>query len=302
MRKSAHFGPAWATVAAIVLGTAAPVIRTEAQDGRAASQPVEPAPTYADLADLADSSSLILHLQVRHQTALEPARASGVTPGFARLYVEALPRDTLAGTVPAMSGDETSGRDKARPQPLHYLADVPLDPRGKPVSLRKKDVLAFARPVADHADQIQLVAPDAQLAWTAALDARVRAVLAELRAPDAPGRVRAVRDAMYVPGTLAGAGETQITLATTAGPTVSLSITHQPGQRPVWAVAFGEVFDVSGRPPAHDTLAWYRLACFLPRTLPAQSNLSATPADQAQAAADYRLVIDGLGECPRTLR
>jgi hypothetical protein len=293
--------------AAILALAQSAVIRAEPPDrapGSPAGSPsVGAGPSYADIADLADSSPLVLRVQVRRQTVLEPERSIGVPAGFARVYLEALPEDALAGAVPTVAvADGWTGKAKARPQPLQYLADVPLDARGKPVSLRKKDMLAFARTVPGRADQIQLVAPDAQLAWTPELEGRVRAVLAELRAPDAPGRVRAVRDAMYVPGTLAGAGETQITLATAAGPTVSLSITHQPGQAPVWAVAFGEVFDVSGRPPARDTLAWYRLACFLPRTLPPESNLSGSPADRAQAAADYRLAIDGLGPCPRTLR
>lgn len=285
-------------IAIVALGSSGAI---RAQPATRANGPATPSATYADLADLADSAPLVLRLQVRRQTVVEPERSVGIPAGFARVYLEAVPLEALAGTIPAVSG-EGGARANARPLPLFYLAEVPLDARGKPVSLRKKELLAFARPVPGHADQIQLIAPDGQLPWTPELDGRVRGVLAELRAPDAPGRVRAVRDAMFVPGTLAGAGETQITLATTAGPTVSLSITRQPGQPPVWAVAFGEVFDVTGRPPPVDTLGWYRLACFLPRTLPARANLSATPADQAQAAADYRLVIEGLGPCPRTLR
>lgn len=290
-------------LAAIVSALPGAVIRASAQEAHGAATAGEPLPTYADLADLADSSPLVIRMQVRQQTTLEPARQTGVPPGFARVYIEAIPMEALAGTMPtATLADAWSGKLRTRPLPLRYLAEIPLDRRGKPVSLRKKEMLAFARPVSGHSDQIQLVAPDAQLAWSGDLDVRVRSILAELRAPDAPGRVRAVRDAMYVPGTLAGVGETQITLVTAAGPTVSLSITHQPGQAPVWAVAFGEVFDIAGRPPARDSLAWYRLACFLPRTLPAGTNLSASEADRAQAAADYRLVIDGLGACRRTLR
>jgi len=303
VRKSATIR-AWSNiVGAIVLAALGGAIRVGAQETRITAQAVTPVPTYADLTDLADSSPLVLRVQVRQQTALDPARQVGVAAGFARVYIEAIPGEALAGAMPtATAVDGWTGEPRTRPLPLNYLAEVPLDHRGKPVSLRKKDVLVFARTVPGHADQIQLVAPDAQLAWSIDLDARVRAVLAELRAPDAPGRVRAVRDAIYVPGTLAGVGETQVTLATAAGPTVSLSITHQPGQAPVWAVAFGEVFDIAGRPPARDSLAWYRLACFLPRTLPAGTNLSASEADRTQAAADYRLVIEGLGPCPRTLR
>jgi hypothetical protein len=65
-------------------------------------------------------------------------------------------------------------------------------------------------------------------------------------------------------------------------------------------VSFSEVLDSAGAPPARDTLAWYRLACFLPRTLAPAANVSASPADKAQAGADYAYVLEQLGPCGRT--
>ena len=52
--------------------------------------------------------------------------------------------------------------------------------------------------------------------------------------------------------------------------------------------------------PARDTLAWYRLACFLPNSPRPGANLSASAADRQQALADYRMVLGDLGNCPRT--
>ena len=54
--------------------------------------------------------------------------------------------------------------------------------------------------------------------------------------------------------------------------------------------------------PARDTLAWYRLACFLPAALPASANTSPDDDDRAAAVQDYAYVRAQLGACPRTRR
>jgi hypothetical protein len=260
-----------------------------------------PAPTYADLADLADSAPLVLQLQLRKQAAIEPTAAANVKPGWARLYLEARLMGVLHGSLPGAAA--AGGKDAPV---LAYLADVPLDARGKMPSLGKAPVLVFARPAPANADsgpqQLQLVAPDAQFAWDPALDARVRSLLAELAAPDAPPHIRGVREAMYVAGTLAGEGETQMFLATAGSSPAAISVEHKPGQPISWSVSFSEVVNPSGTPPVRETLAWYRLACFLPRRLPATANVSESDADKAQATEDYRLVLDQLGTCTRTLQ
>lgn len=183
---------------------------------------------------------------------------------------------------------------------VSYLADVPLDARGKLPKLTKRSVLLFARTVKDRPGEVQLVAPDAQILWDEATEARVKGVLGELLAPGAPRRIDRVREAIYVPGNLAGEGETQMFLATADGEPASISVLHEPGKPTHWSVSFTEVVDASAVPPARDTLAWYRLACFLPRDLAPGANVSENPGDKAQAAADYRLVLDGLGPCTRT--
>lgn len=244
-------------------------------------------PGYADLVDLLEPAPLILAVQVRKVAQVEPERAKDVRQGFARIYVEAQGLVALRGKLP--------------PAPMvSYLADVPLDARGKLPQLVKHSVLLVARPVSDHPEMLQLVTPTAQLPWAPALETRVREVLAALQAPDTPGVVSGVREAIYVPGTLEGEGETQIFLATANGTPAAITVVHQPGQAASWSVSFSEVVDTRGRPPAHDTLAWYRLACSLPAELPASSNVSATPQDQARAADDFHLVMAGLGPCGRT--
>lgn len=248
-----------------------------------------PGPTYADLADLADGTPTVVRAKPRKSIPVEPARAPGLRPGQARLYVEAQTIALLAG--PSLSGDS-----------LRYLQDVPLDSRGKLPKRSKGDVILFARTSPARPGELQLVAPDAQIAWSPEIEGRLKGVLGELLAADAPPRVSGVREAIYVPGNLAGEGETQLFLATADGEPASITVIHQPGRSPRWSVSFSEVLDSQGEPPARESLAWYRLACFLPGRLAPQAHVSASPADRAQADSDYRLVLASLGPCPRSRR
>lgn len=244
-------------------------------------------PAYADLVDLLEPAPLLLTVQIAKVAVVEPERAKNVRPGWVRMYVEGRVLATLRGAVPV------GGM-------LSYLADVPLSVGGKPPMLNKRSVLLVARAVAGRPDMVQLVAPDAQLDWDPAMAVRVHAVLDALEAPDAPKPVTGVREASHVAGTLVGEGETQIFLRTANGSPAAISVTHRPGKPATWSVSFSEVIDASGKPPARDTLAWYRLACFLPGDLPLDSNVSETDDDRAQALADYHLVLAGLGPCGRT--
>ena len=246
---------------------------------------------YADLADLTLAAPVIADAAIRSTTRLKGADAVGVPPGLTRLYVEA---DVLA-LVRGAGG---------LPPRVGYLLDVAPDARGKLPSLKKLRVLLFARPAPNGSGglpgQLQLVAPDAQRAWTPADDARVRAIATAALAADAPPRLTGVREAFHVAGALPGEGETQIFLQTADGRPVSLSVLRRPGERPRWAVALSEIVDEAAAPPPRDTLLWYRLACFLPAALPAASVAGLAPADAEVAREDYRFVLAQLGACGRT--
>ena len=244
-------------------------------------------PTYADLADLADHAPLVAKVDIRDAVRLKPEQAPGLRSGVARVYVKAKTRALLLG--------ETIGESAS------YLADVPLDSKAKLPKLKKTLALIFARPVAARPGELQLVSTAGQVAWSQPTEDRVRAILTELIAPGAPPRVTGVREVSFVPGNLIGEGETQIFLATEAGDPVSISVVHRPGEPRVWGVAFGEIVDQAALPPQRDTLAWYRLACFLPAGLSTATNLSGDDDAQRKAAEDYRYVRSQLGPCPRIL-
>lgn len=246
-------------------------------------------PTYADLVDLADSAPLVVHAQVRKFARVGEDRARGLRPGLGRFYVEAQTQALITGRSPLG-------------QSFAYLVDLPLDAKGKP-SLRKKDeVIIFARPVAGRPAELQLIQPGAQLAWSAPLEARLRTIITALLSPDAPARVTGVREYIFVPGTLAGEGETQIFLNTADASAASITVRHRPNQPPQWGVSFSELVAAVDRPPERDTLEWYRLACFLRRDAPPSANLSEGYEAQRTADADYRMVMESLGPCRRTMQ
>lgn len=253
-----------------------------------AAPPAPPQLSYADLADLALGAPIAVHLRLRSADRLDAREAPDLAPGFHRFLVEA--------EVVAL----IRGEGGLAPQ-VSYLVDLADDSRGHPARLRRRDeVLALARRVPGRPAELRLVAPDAQLPYSPATAERLRAILREAAAADAPPRITGIGRAFHVPGSLPGESETQIFLQTADGRPISLSILRRPGERPRWSVALSEIVDEAAAPPAPDTLLWYRLACTLPQRLPAPS-LSEAGADEAAAIqADYRLVMDGLGRCLRT--
>ena len=161
-------------------------------------------------------------------------------------------------------------------------------------------MLIFARPVPGAVNQVQLIAPDAQLGWTPMADARARKIAKDALAGDAPPVITGIGNAFHVAGALPGEGETQIFLTTADQRPVSLSILRRPGEQPRWAVALSEIVDESAAPPAPETLLWYRMACALPPTLPERSTGSLEAADATIAREDYAYVLAALGPCGRT--
>lgn len=243
-------------------------------------------PTYADLATFSDAADLVIRAQIRRQTVLKADRAPGLAAGFARLYIE-------ASTVAVIAGRSGVGPSFA------YLVDVPLDAKGKVPKLKKREFVVFADSVPGRPGEVRLIAPGAQLAYTPELEARLRPILTELYAADAPPRITGISDALAVAGTLTGESETQVFLATENRAPVSLTILRRPGQRPQWGVSWGEIIDSSARPPAPETLRWYRLACALPAQLPSGANLARDADARRLAASDYAFVIQQMGPCER---
>lgn len=245
-------------------------------------------PTYADLATLSEAADMVIRVQIRRQTVLKPERAPGLAPGFARLYIE-------AQTVALIAGNSGLGAN------LAYLVDVPLDPKGKVPKLKKQEFLLFADAVAGRPGEVRLVAPEAQQPFTPDLEARLRPILTELYGAEVPPRITGISDALAVAGTLTGESETQIFLATETRAPVSITVLRRPGQRPQWGVSWGEIIDSAARPPAPETLRWYRLACSLPAQLPSNANLARAPEERRLAAGDYAFVISQLGPCARQI-
>ena len=233
----------------------------------------------------------MLRVQIRRQTTLKPERAPGLKPGFARLYIEA---DTLALITGTRRVSES----------VVYLVDVPLTAKGKAPKLKKSEMLLFASPSGrgpKGETQLQLTAPTAQLAYSPALETRLRPILTSLVAADQPPVITGIRDALAVQGTLVGESETQIFLETQEGSPVSVTVLRRPGQPPAWGVSWGEIIDSSARAPQPETLRWYRMACALPDRLPSAANLAREPGARRLAATDYGYVINALGPCNRAI-
>jgi hypothetical protein len=284
--------PALALAAAAMIGTlpVAPAAATQSPDSRPDAAAMrttgEPSVAYADLVDLTLAGPVIADATIRSTTRIKGAEATGVAPGRQRLYIEA----DVTALVRGQAG---------LPPRIGYLFDALLDDRGRAPKLKKERVLIFARPVANLVDQVQLSAPDAMLPWSPATDARVRAIARAAVEADAPPAIVGIGNAFHVPGALPGEGETQIFLLAAGGRPVSLSILRRPGEQPRWAVALSEIVDEAAGPPARETLLWYRLACGLPRDLPASATAKLDPADATVATEDYRFVLTQLGECGR---
>jgi hypothetical protein len=163
---------------------------------------------------------------------------------------------------------------------------------------RRSEWVLLASRSTTRPDELRLIAPDAQLSYTPALADRLRGLLREASAANAPPSIRDIDRAFHVPGALPGESETQFFVSTGSRP-ISISVLRRPNEPPRWGVSLTEVIDEAAPTPTRDTLLWYRLACALPAELPRQS-LSESGAEEARAIdADYRLVRESLGRCAR---
>jgi hypothetical protein len=277
--------------AAVLLALAASLVAPGAALAQRAAPPIaaQPAPplaSYADFAALTEQASVVAIVEVRDQAVVEPARAPGLAPGHARLYLEGRTQALLAGGA-------------ALGESVVYLADVPLTAKGKAPKLRKQRFIVFADPVPGRPGTLALVSTAAHVPATPETEQLARTVIAALAAPDAPPALTGVRDVMSVAGNLTGESETQLFLETATGTPVSLTVIRRPGMNPQWGVSWSEIVDQAARPPAPETVEWYRLACFLPPRLPRDAFLQDDRAAHTRAEADYAFILEQLGGCPR---
>jgi hypothetical protein len=242
--------------------------------------------SYADVADLFAGAPLVIHARI---TAATPMKMPPRLDKAVRFYVE-------GETIALIRGAQ------AVPPKVVWLVDMLPDSRGKMPKLKKAQVLLAALPVAGRPGEIRLAARDAQVFWSPNVESRVRAVVTTAAAADAPSPVTGISSAFHTAGTVTGEGETQIFLSTASSAPVSITVLTRPGQAKRWAVALGEIVDESAGPPAPDTFTWYRLACFLPATLPSAAVTELSLGDADSARNDYAFMRQALGPCPRMRR
>src|SRR5690349_4319037 len=130
--------------------------------------PAPPALSYADMADLALNAPVVAHVRVADADRLDAELAPNVPAGHRRFLVE-------ADVVALIRG---SGGIEGR---VSYLVDLPADSR-----LRKRsEYLVLARRAPNRPGMLQLIAPDAQLAYAPEAAERLRAILREAGAANA---------------------------------------------------------------------------------------------------------------------
>src|SRR5689334_4235652 len=103
-----------------------------AQPPQIAAQSAPALPSYATSATQILGAPLVIDARIRSASRVKDAEAAGLSPGRARFYIEADVTALIRGTG-------------AMPTRIAYLADVPLDARGRPAKLKKMRVLLFAR-------------------------------------------------------------------------------------------------------------------------------------------------------------
>ncbi len=278
--------PALRILTPVAIALAAVPATLAAQPGKQQEAPPPPPPPYAWVADLAVKAPMVIDATISDAAKIKGPEAAGVPPGYARYYL----------TVDVTALIRAPG---ALPPQLGYVYDAKLDSSGKPPKFKKARILLFARPVAGMPGQIQLVTPTAQFAWSPAGEAMARSLASAVASPDSPPAVLGIANAFHAAGALPGEGESQIFLKTTGHP-ISLSVTRKQDQPPVWTVSLTEVVENALPPPKRDTFLWYRLACGLPRALPAETLSGLESADSDALQADYALILAGLGPCRRS--
>ena len=270
----------------ILLGLGVPLSAQNSIVSQAESSIEAEQASYADIADLVVISSLIVDVTVRDVKKVSADQAVGVPTTLQRLLVNA---DVIA----LIRGD---GGTTPR---VRFLLDMQKDAKGKIPKLKKRRMFLFGRQVINRPGEIQLSRPNALALFSLNNDALVRDITKEAVQLDAPRRIMSIANAFHSVGTMLGEGETQIFLKTDTDQPLTLTVLSRPGQQKQWAVSTAEVIDASATAPQRFTLLWYRLACGLPRDLPADRIEAASSEIAGRAEADYKFILDALGPCGR---
>lgn len=241
---------------------------------------------YADVADLVIISPLIADITIKDTKNLSPEQSVGVPLTKQRMLVEA--------DVTAL----IRGQGGINPR-VRFLLDVPKDAKGKVPKLKKQRFFVLGSGVPNRPGEIKLSRPNALVQWSPSNDRLVRTVAQEALLIDAPPAITGISSAFFSPGTVIGDGETQIFIDTATRAPMSLSVVTRKGAAKRWSVSTSELIDESGAVPAANTLLWYRLACGLPRSLPADVVESSGDGSAARAQSDYNFVLQSLGPCVR---
>ncbi len=233
---------------------------------------------YADVADLALASPLIVRATISKLQTLPPA--PGVPAGRVRVMVTAQVTNVLVAPG-GVAGT------------LAWLWDAPADARGRPPKAKGLDILAFlAEPGGDGGTR--LMSRRGQQDWDQALADRVRQIVTEARAGTVP-EIKGVSNGFRADGTIPGESESQFFLTAADGKPATLVVQNRPGEVRRVLVARGDIIDESAQRVQPDSLLWYRLACFLPARLPAAAGGS-----DPKLAQDWRDALTSLGPCGRT--
>ncbi len=241
---------------------------------------------YADIADLIVIAPMIVDAKIKKTIKVSAEQAAGVPQDKQRLLAEA---DVIA-LIRGQNGIAAKVR---------FIIDVPKDARGKIPKLNKQRVFIMADAVKGRPGQLQLIRPDSLVKHSPENDAMVRAITQEAVLLDAPRRITGIASAFHSAGTVIGEGETQIFLNTENRQPVSISVVSRPGEPKQWSVSTSELIEETTSTPKRFTLLWYRLACGLPKALPAELVQSGEGENAARAQADYKFVADALGPCGR---
>jgi hypothetical protein len=252
----------------------------------ASAQPAAPQPQpdrlsgYADIADLALAAPVVARATITNIAAISAKQSGSATPGRMRLAVTVRLGNLLVAPGPLAPT-------------LSWLWDAPVDAKGRAPKAKGMEILAFlAAPAEDGGTR--LISRRAMQPYDPALADSVRAIIAENRSGTVPV-ITGVSNGFRADGTLPGESESQFFLTSSDGRATTLVVQNRPGEVRRVLVSRGDIIDESAQRVKSGTLLWYRLACFLPATLPT----SAGGGDPA-LARDWRDAMASLGPCGRT--